>query len=948
MSDIPALPQDGERLLTEFQGKIVHEHLHRYSVARQYITGKDVLDIACGEGYGSNLLSEGSKSVTGVDIAQNAITHARAKYQHKHLKFVVGSCTSIPLPNSSIDVAVSFETLEHFTEHEMFISELKRILRPDGLLIISSPDKRNYSDVPNYQNPFHLRELHHDEFKKLIRDNFKETTFAKQEYNPGSIIELECATPISHIDGNYTKAKYKPLQDIATYSIAFASDTSLPKIQSSIFKCLTDGNEQDLFNTQLFISSTPEFTEEHALTVSSHAEQRIQIAFENINNHVSAGPIYLRLDPADLVGVIEIHEIKIIINGVNGETRSTLLPQPKQFYNLHPILIKTPQYFSTTNDPQIILPPIDWDGIGTVSLKIDLKLSSDLTKIVTYLSQMKVEIAQRDSSINELNHSLKQRDSSINELNHSLEQRDSSINELNHSLEQRDNTIEALKSDLDERTNKVLRMENSFIWKSTAPIREIQKLFGQNSDDMPSLKYWIDSPKKTFFQMHRGVLHVTGWCFDEATGEPADRIFIKIGNREIECAKVERNDVSKAYSIDNTNVGFEAFFKTGHGLKLIRVIVEHQGKITLIGKYLFHYNKTKAEENGNTSDAHFRDTIPLDDYQTWCLKNNWTPNQLAEIESKLKGKRFPKISIIMPVYNPPMEFFKIALQTIEAQVYPNWELCIADDCSTNADVRVFLQDYAKENNKTRITFRPKNGHISAATNSAADLATGDFLVFMDQDDELTPDALAEIALYLDKNPDSDVIYSDDDKIDTMGNRFAPQFKPDWSPELLLSYMYMGHIFSVRKELYWKVGGTRLGYEGSQDYDLALRATEKARHVGHIPRILYHWRVLEGSTASSGNEKNYSFEAGIKAVQDALDRRSIPAKAYQPKWAIESGCGYYSHKFEDQGDSVAIIIPMKNQAKITSRLLRSLERTTYTNFKVYIINNESNKHITNQN
>jgi GT2 family glycosyltransferase len=296
----------------------------------------------------------------------------------------------------------------------------------------------------------------------------------------------------------------------------------------------------------------------------------------------------------------------------------------------------------------------------------------------------------------------------------------------------------------------------------------------------------------------------------------------------------------------------------------------------------------------------------------------------------------------MPVYNPPIEFLKIALQTIEDQVYPNWELCIADDCSPKAEVRVFLQDYAKGNNKTKITFRQKNGHISAATNSAAELATGDFLVFMDQDDELTPDALAEIALYLDKHPDSDVIYSDDDKNDTMGNRFAPQFKPDWSPELLLSYMYMSHIFSVRKELYWEVGGTRLGYEGSQDYDLALRVTEKARHVGHIPRILYHWRVLEGSTASSGNEKNYSFEAGIKAVQDALDRRSIPAKAYHPKWAIESGCGYYSHKFEDKGDSVAIIIPMKNQAPITSRLLKSLEKTTYKNYKVYIINNESNE------
>lgn len=365
------------------------------------------------------------------------------------------------------------------------------------------------------------------------------------------------------------------------------------------------------------------------------------------------------------------------------------------------------------------------------------------------------------------------------------------------------------------------------------------------------------------------------------------------------------------------------------------------------GNLLAHYTSWGEKElrvTRQTQSHSFSSGLPpvLDEYQTWCAKNKWSSERFWQMKDKLAEITHFKLSIIMPVYNPPMKFFKQALKTIEEQVYQEWELCIADDCSTDPAVRVFLESYAASNPKVKVCFRENNGHISAATNSAVELASGEFLIFMDQDDELTPDALAEIALYLAKHPETDVLYSDDDKNDVSGNRFAPQFKPEWSPELLLSYMYMSHIFSVRKDLYQAVGGTRIGYEGSQDYDLALRVTEKARHIGHIPKVLYHWRVLPGSTASSGNDKAYSFTAGIKAVQDALDRRGISATAIQPEWAVQAGCGFYSHEFEDSGPSVAIIIPMKNQAEVTERLLLSLENTTYKNYHVYIVDNQSDE------
>lgn len=239
----------------------------------------------------------------------------------------------------------------------------------------------------------------------------------------------------------------------------------------------------------------------------------------------------------------------------------------------------------------------------------------------------------------------------------------------------------------------------------------------------------------------------------------------------------------------------------------------------------------------------------------------------------------------MPVYNPPIEFLEKAIQSVINQVYTNWELCIADDCSTNTQVIELLTEYAAKDARIKVYLRTENGNISVATNSAASQATGEFIAFLDNDDELTPDALGEMALYLIQYPETDFLYSDDDKIDPDGKRFAPQFKPDWSPQLLLSYMYMGHLLVVRRGIFEKLDGFRIGFEGSQDYDFALRATEISRQIGHIPLVLYHWRTAPGSTAVSGAAKPASFDAGKHAIQEALTRLQSSGKVYQPNWAV---------------------------------------------------------------
>ena len=334
----------------------------------------------------------------------------------------------------------------------------------------------------------------------------------------------------------------------------------------------------------------------------------------------------------------------------------------------------------------------------------------------------------------------------------------------------------------------------------------------------------------------------------------------------------------------------------------------------------------------------------IDVYDAWVAVNKWGDRSRQYLISRLENCQspLPKISVVMPVYDPPLEFLRQGITSVLSQVYQNWEFCIADDCSSNPNIREILTEIAKTDSRIKLTFRSENGNISAATNSAAELATGDFILFLDNDDELTPDALGEVALYINQNPEIDFLYSDDDKISTEGKRFNPQFKPEYSPELLLSYMYMGHLCVVRKEIFDKIGGFRIGFEGSQDHDFALRATEISRQVGHLPLVLYHWRTTPGSTAISGGEKPKSFLAGQKAIKESLIRRGVVGNIDQPDWALREKLGIFKPTFPDQGDSVTIITPTKNQAKLLKACLESLRKTSYQNYQVFVIDNESDE------
>jgi GT2 family glycosyltransferase len=229
----------------------------------------------------------------------------------------------------------------------------------------------------------------------------------------------------------------------------------------------------------------------------------------------------------------------------------------------------------------------------------------------------------------------------------------------------------------------------------------------------------------------------------------------------------------------------------------------------------------------------------------------------------------PVISILTPVYNTPEKWLRRVIESVLEQHYPYWELCIADDCSTAPHVRKILEEYAARDQRIKVAYRETNGHIAIATNTALELATGEFIALLDHDDEVTPDALLEVAAAVNENPTADFLYSDEDKIDEDGVCTDPFYKPDWSPDYFLTCMYTCHLGVYRTSMVRELGGFRPEVNGAQDYDLALRIAARTERIHHIPKVLYHWRTLEASTASGADAKDYAYPAAQRAIANYL-------------------------------------------------------------------------------
>ena len=510
---------------------------------------------------------------------------------------------------------------------------------------------------------------------------------------------------------------------------------------------------------------------------------------------------------------------------------------------------------------------------------------------------------------------------------------------------------EAADTETRQREEKIARMTSSFSWRATSLLRALRR---QLVDPVttkpqpapppppppatpivldPGLAYFIDEPASWDAVPRTGTLR--GWVVT-TDGAAIAGVRLNVAGQTYDAIyALTRPDVANAYP------GHLHALQSGF---VLDYALSAKGSQPIVLEALTADGRWRCFA---APAANIVADIPEHlrrDYATWVRRfDTPTNDQIVTLRARLESLaalQRPRLSVLMPTYNTPERWLVRTIESVRAQLYPNWELCIADDASTAPHVRRILDDYARCDERIKVTYRDQNGHISATSNSALALATGEFTALLDHDDEIPPHALAEVVLALAAQPDLEFIYSDEDKIDELGRRFDPYFKPEWNPDLLLGQNYTCHFSVFRTARLRAIGGFRTGLEGSQDWDLTLRATEglDGARIHHIPRVLYHWRAIAGSTALVIDQKNnYPFAAAKKALADHLARTAAAAE-------LVSVSGRYwrvKHPLPSHPPKVSIIIPTKNGDGLLRLCIGSiLAKTTYPNFEIVVVNNRS--------
>ena len=487
--------------------------------------------------------------------------------------------------------------------------------------------------------------------------------------------------------------------------------------------------------------------------------------------------------------------------------------------------------------------------------------------------------------------------------------------------------------------------DKNFCWFSV-PVKELERRRGKP-------QFFIEEEK-----VQQGFLRVRGWA---AASEPV-RIQIFDENKQkiqAEILRTERVDVEQLYEEteihDKTGFFVELTNLTG---KLVYIVfyagntksvhIAHLQPAVVLSKKIEKYAKKGLRYWRSQGSAALAGKIVAKvktastreiPYQKWILKH--LPSQ-KELE-KQKREKFdfqPKFSIVIPLYKTPEKYLRQLVDTVKAQTYPNWELCLSDGSGADSPIAGLLKSLEASDERIKVVSHDKPLQISENTNAGIKIATGDYIAFADHDDELTPHALFECVKALNKDRKIRVLYSDEDKMSMDGHKFfQPHFKPDYNPDLLCTVNYICHLFVVSRSVIEKVGMLRKEFDGAQDYDFIFRCVEavKDEEIYHVPKILYHWRCHENSTAENPESKTYAFDAGRRAVQEHYNRVGIHAKVSDGEFP-----GLYRTEFiRDNDPLISIIIPNKDHIDDLKRCMDSIEqKSTYRNYEYVIVENNS--------
>lgn len=476
--------------------------------------------------------------------------------------------------------------------------------------------------------------------------------------------------------------------------------------------------------------------------------------------------------------------------------------------------------------------------------------------------------------------------------------------------------------------------------------KQLQAFITQNQ------KYFSHNIDSLEYNPENNTAVIKGWAFSQPEKEPVQIVAADKQIQDWHVKTCPRPDVSAMHGLDAAReIGFEITYTpvtpaqqqalpltlTGPSGRSLSVTAKSDSRHLDFSEWL-EYSKALISQKGLVPAL---SQLSVQKNQNWSAYEQWlyaqAPPDVETIRAEIKDFKYkPKISIVVPVYNVDEKWLRRNIESVLDQYYENWELCMADDHSPSPHVRDVLSEYAAKDSRIKVCFRSENGRIAEATNSALDLATGDYIGFMDNDDELAPEALYEYVKVLNENEEADLLYCDEDFIDTEGRRSQPFFKSGWNPRLLLGHNYITHFVVVSRRVLEKAGRLRAAYDGSQDYDFLLRATPHARKVVHIPKILYHWRMIEGSVAENPEAKNYAYTAGERALQSYADRNRLP-------WEVRVGehYGLYTRKRLDTPKVSVIVIANTRRPDLTEQTVRAVcENTDYPNVEIIAVNVEN--------
>ena len=482
------------------------------------------------------------------------------------------------------------------------------------------------------------------------------------------------------------------------------------------------------------------------------------------------------------------------------------------------------------------------------------------------------------------------------------------------------------------------------------------------------MRYHVD-----VVRIRENVIQLNGWAIGKS---PDSKITYRIEDKahrpmKSKCVPTRRDDVSQIYfkRVVENELGFDIRFpyKRGEDYYLVirgdgrqirikynealiakRSSAAHKRRqkiLDLMNMETVHVAWDFCRKNGLKAlilkSRHKLQGIDSDyDYAEWQALTKPTDEEL-ESQREAKFPYMPKFSVVIPVYRTPEKYLREMLDSICTQTYADWEVCIADGSPAGQSTERILKKYAKEDGRFRYIILGENRGIAGNTNAAMEMAEGDFIVLADHDDRLTPDALYECVRTLNEHPGCDVLYSDEDKLDMDGGAlFDPHFKPDFNPDLLTSVNYISHLFVVKRTLVSHCGGFRQEFDGAQDYDFIFRCTENAKEICHIPKVLYHWRCHQDSTASNPESKLYAFEAGARAIMAHYERTGLRAEK------VEKGVDYgiYHTKFHIDGEPlVSVIIPNKDHTEDLDHCIRPmLTKGTWKSLEIIVVENNSTK------